>query len=297
MLKSSHSFWMIAVALMSVCSAVADEPQAPPTLKVLNERVCPGTISPYQYGQFIEYLCALTPSMFSEKLCDNSFEGVPPYRFAFRKETDRFERPWYPDGATNRGEYQLDKVAPFNGKVSQRIRQKPGDPATLGISQGGIYVKAGEPLRLSLYLRANDVQGPVKAAIWGEGKVYADAELSPVGRQWQKFEATLTATDSDTHATLTISFRGPGTLWIDQVSLMPSRNVCGWRTDVAECLKRFGRASFASAAARSRVSIGRPRSATRTSGCRLRPVGAGWNRPTPAWRSSSGCAAGLAPNR
>ena len=36
---------------------------------------------------------------------------------------------------------------------------------------------------------------------------------------------------------LTISFRGPGTLWIDQVSLMPIKNVFGWRTDVAEALK------------------------------------------------------------
>jgi alpha-N-arabinofuranosidase len=237
MLKAPRYLPAIGVLLATACVAFADEPQAPPTLKITNERICPGTISPYQYGQFIEYLCALTPSMYSEKLCDNSFEGVPPYRFVFRKETDRFERPWYPDGATNRGEYQLDNVHPFNGKVSQRIRQKPGDPATLGISQSGIYVKAGEPLRLSLHLRTSDVQGPVKATIWGEGKVYATAELSPLGRQWQRFEATLTPTDTDTHATLTISFRGPGTLWIDQVSLMPIKNVCGWRTDVAEALK------------------------------------------------------------
>ena len=63
------------------------------------------------------------------------------------------------------------------------------------------------------------------------------AELSPVGNGWKRFEATLTPTDTDTHATLTISFRGPGTLWIDQVSLMPTNNVFGWRTDVAEALK------------------------------------------------------------
>ncbi len=238
MLKFSRYFLAIGVVLLTACSVLADEPQpAAPTVKITNERICPGTISPYQYGQFIEYLCALMPSMFSEKLFDGSFEGVPPYRFAFRKETDRIEQPWYPDGATNRGEYQLDKADPFNGKVSQRIRQKPGDPATLGISQSGMYVKASEPLLLSLHLRADGVQGPVKAAIWGEGKDYATAEFSPVGKDWQRFEATLTPTDSDTRATLTISFRGPGTLWIDRVSLMPIQNVCGWRTDVAEALK------------------------------------------------------------
>jgi alpha-L-arabinofuranosidase len=237
MRKLSRYSLAIVVVLMTASSLLADEPQTPPTLKVTNERICRGTISPFQYGQFIEYLCALTPSMFSEKLFDNSFEGVPPYGFEFRKETDRIEQLWYPDGATNRGEYVLDPVGAFNGKVSKRIRQKPGDPTTLGVSQSGMYVKAGEPLRLSAYLRADGIQEPVKATIWGEGKVYATAELSPVGKEWKKFETTLTPTDSDTRATLTLSFRGPGTLWIDQVSLMPTKNVCGWRTDVAEALK------------------------------------------------------------
>jgi alpha-L-arabinofuranosidase len=237
MSKFSHCAIAVGVILATASSLFADEPPAAPTLKITNERICRGTISPYQYGQFIEYLCALTPSMFSEKLFDGSFEGVPPYGFEFRKETDRMEQPWYPDGATNRGEYVLDPAGAFNGKVSQRIRQKPGDPATLGVSQSGMYVKAGEPLRLSAHLRANDVQGPVKATIWGEGKVYATAELSPIGNDWKRLEATLTPSGTDTHATLTLSFRGPGTLWIDQVSLMPTKNVFGWRTDVAEALK------------------------------------------------------------
>lgn len=229
--------FLTIVVLVAATVSFADEPPAAPTLKVLNERVCDGTISPFQYGQFIEYLCALTPSMFAEKLFDGSFEGVPAYAFEFRKETDRIEQPWYPDGAVNRGEFTLDPDRPFNGKLSKRIRQKSGDPATLGISQSGMYVKAGEPLRLSLYLRANGVQGPVKAAIWGEGKVYATAEFSSIGKEWNRYEATLTPTASDAHATVTISFRGPGTLWIDQVSLMPRNNVFGWRTDIAEALK------------------------------------------------------------
>ena len=45
-------------------------------------------------------------------------------------------------------------VNAFNGKVSQRITQKPGDPCTLGISQDGKFVLKGEKLRCSLHLRA-----------------------------------------------------------------------------------------------------------------------------------------------
>src|SRR5437763_12641005 len=83
---------------------------AAPTLVITREPLCPGTISPFQCGQFIEYLCALTPSMFAEKVYDGSFEGVPDYAVAFRKQTDRLEQPWYPDGAVHRGEYTLDST-------------------------------------------------------------------------------------------------------------------------------------------------------------------------------------------
>jgi alpha-N-arabinofuranosidase len=223
---------------MCVASAIpAGEPAtSTAVIRVTRDRVCSGTISPYQYGQFIEYLCAMTPSMFAEKLSDGSFEGVPPYRKGFREQTDRHEQPWYPDGAVHRGEFMLDADGPFNGKVSQRIQQKPGDPCTLGVSQGGISVRAGESLQCSLHLRAKDLAGPVRVTIWGEGKTYATAEMRPTD-QWQRFQASLCPTGTDAHATLTISFRGPGTLWIDLASLMPTQNVFGWRADVAEALK------------------------------------------------------------
>jgi alpha-L-arabinofuranosidase len=236
-MRQFSRYFVVAGVILTLANSVPAADDSAATLKITNERLCSAAISPYQYGQFIEYLCALTPSMYAEKVFDGSFEGVPEYGFEFRRETDRYEKPWYPDGSTNRGEFVRDPDGPYNGKVSMRIRQKPGDPATLGVSQSGMYVKADEPIRLSLYLRADGMQGPVKAALWGEGKTYATAEVSPVGKDWKRFETTLTPNATDNHATLTISFRGPGTLWIDQVSLIPKDNVCGWRTDVAEALK------------------------------------------------------------
>jgi alpha-L-arabinofuranosidase len=234
MLRKHALIGMIVFGAMF--ASIANVQSATPVLKVTREHVCPGTISPYQYGQFIEYLCALTPSMFAEKVSDKSFEGVPEYKVAFRKETDRFENPWYPDGAVHRGDFALDPDNPFNGKVSQRISQKDGEPCTLGITQGEKYVQAGEKLRCSLYLRCRGTAGPVSVAIWGQGKTYASTEFKPT-EQWQRYETTLTPTDTDAHAALTISFRGPDAIWIDQVSLMPTDTVFGWRKDVAEALK------------------------------------------------------------
>ncbi len=228
---------MACVVLSAAYSAWASDSQhAVPVWKITRQRVCSGTISPYQNGQFIEYLCGLTPSIFAEEVFDGSFEGVPPYKVTFRPQTDRLERPWYPDGAVHRGEFALDPVEPFNGKVSQRISQKPGGACTLGISQSEKYVKAGAALRCSLYLRARGTRHPVTVALWGTGKVYATATFQPT-EHWQRYEAVLTSSESDTHATLTISLVGPGTVWIDQVSLMPTDNVFGWRRDVAEALK------------------------------------------------------------
>jgi alpha-N-arabinofuranosidase len=205
-------------------------------ITVTNEPVCAGAISPYQNGQFIEYLCGLTPSMFAEQVFDASFEGVPAYRYAFRREIDRLEKPWYPTGAVHRGDFALDPVAPYNGKVSQRITQKPGDPCTLGVSQEGKHVKVGERLRCSLYLRARGLQSAVEVAVWGQGRTYASATFQPT-QKWQRFETVLEPNGTDPAATLSITFRGPGTLWIDQVSLMSVENVFGWRRDVAESLK------------------------------------------------------------
>ena len=227
--KGTGKAWFDQIELGEVDLSCADWVITP-------EPVCPGTISPFQYGQFIEYLCALTPSMFAEKLFDGSFEGVPDYRFEFRRQTDRLEKPWYPDGAVHRGEFALDPASPFNGKVSQRVRQKPGDPCTLGVSQTGMYVKAGEPLACSLHLRAEGLHRPVRVTLHGEGKTYATAEFRP-GDRWQRFQAALTPSATDTQATLTIFLRGPGTLWVDQVSLMPTDTVFGWRRDVAEALQ------------------------------------------------------------
>jgi hypothetical protein len=179
-MRNSFGSVVLSVVVVSIGlpGSAGESPAAAPTLRITRDRICPGAISPYQYGQFIEYLCGLTQSMFAEQVSDGSFEGVPPYNVSFRKELDRIEQPWYPDGAVHRGDYALDPVNPFNGKVSQRISQKNGDPCTLGISQGEKYVKAGQAFRCVIHLRANGTQHPVVVAIWGHGKTYTSAEFN-----------------------------------------------------------------------------------------------------------------------
>lgn len=193
-------------------------------------------IHPFQYGQFVEYLCDLIPAMWAEKLYDGSFEGLSPYKFTHIAETDFKEKPWYPSGATNRADYALDRTTKVSGEVSKKIAVPTGAPCTVGLSQDGIFAEQGSALIFKCWLRAESLTGPVRVRLHHEKQVLAETEFKP-GADWQKYEARLTPNARDTNATLTIEFRGRATLWLDNASLVPTDTVGGWRKDVVEAVR------------------------------------------------------------
>lgn len=197
---------------------------------------CQGEINPYQYGQFMEYLCDLVPAMWAEKLYDGSFEGLGAYKMAFLRQTDFREKPWYPSGAVNRAEYVLDPRDPIGGKVCQKIAVPAGAPCTVGISQDGIAVERDAAYGFTCYLRQEGIREPVRINLHREGTGFASCTFQPT-ESWKKYRARLVTTATTAHATLSIHFRGPGTLWLDSASLMPEKNIAGWRPDVVEAVK------------------------------------------------------------
>lgn len=205
-------------------------------LKITRNFLLPDTISPYQYGQFIEYLCDLVPSMWAEKLNDGSFEGPSNYKVAFIKEEDNREKPWYPSGDTNRAEYAHDPQNPVSGQVSRKIVVRQGPPSSVGLSQDGVAVKAGQAYSFSCFLRQNGMEGPVAVRLHRDGRTLAGGELR-ASDQWQKATVELRPTETTSAATLSIELRGPGTLWIDNASLMPDDSIAGWRADVVEAVR------------------------------------------------------------
>lgn len=202
------------------------------TVTVSAEPLNDGTITSRQCGQFIEYLCNLVPGLWAEKVYDGRFEGLSHYKVAFIPQTDFREKSWYPCGAVNRGEYANNG----EGHGGQRIRVAGGAPCTLGISQDGIAVDPAHPYILSCRLRQEGVQGPVTVRLHRAGRTLASAEFNPEG-QWKDFQARLLPASSEHNATIEISFRGPGTLWIDRVSLMPDDAIGGWRSDALKAIK------------------------------------------------------------
>ncbi len=206
-------------------------------IRVLPNRITRDKIGPYQNGQFVEFLASLVRSMHAEKVFDNAFVGLEPYLGWYIKQTDFRENPWYPSGAVHRGEYVLDETDPFNGPVSQKIHVHGSDPCDLGISQDGISVEEGTKYTLSCYLRQLNLAGPVRAQIAHGSEVLASCELGDARTEWSKHSVTLTASGTSDRATLKLEFRGPGTLWLDKVSLMPVDHVNGWRLDVVDAVR------------------------------------------------------------
>jgi alpha-N-arabinofuranosidase len=215
--------------------SIAEAHMSSDPVKVLKRPLVDAEISPLQYGQFIEYLCNMVPSMWAEKLYDGSFEGLSPYKFKYLTQTDFKEKPWYPCGATNRASFELDHDTKVSGDVSQRIRVEGSAPCTVGIAQDGIAVQPSAPCRFKVWLRREGGHGEVSVRLHEGSHTLATCHFSPDG-EWRKYESTLQPSASSTGATLSIQFNGPGTLWLDNASLMPEDAVGGWRKDVVEAL-------------------------------------------------------------
>ena len=71
-----------------------------------------------------------------------------------------------------------------------------------------------------------------------EGKVLATCKFEATG-DWKKYTAKLAATETAADASLTITYTGPGTVWLDNLSLMPEDSVSGWRRDVVEAIREL----------------------------------------------------------
>jgi alpha-N-arabinofuranosidase len=213
-----------------------DEPDDLQDVTVTRERWSDRPIDLKQGGQFIEPLCRLTSSMIAQQVDDTSFEEEPPWRPSYKRAIDKPYRPWYPDGAVHLAKYSFDTENAFNGKRSQKI-ELPVAHAWAGISQDGFYLDTGRRYKLRLHLRGEGA-GKVRASLHGGGTMLTgQVSLGTASPEWKPAEVLLRPNKASTNATLTIEFEGPGTLWLDRVSLIEDTAVLGvWRPDVVQAL-------------------------------------------------------------
>ena len=125
---------------------------------------------------------------------------------------------------------------------SLRIEAGDGVIERHGIYQPRIPVTAGLEYRGYFWLRTTDYDGEVIVSLKSDAdasQVYAAAKIHPISKgDWRKYEFSLKPAGNDPLARFSILFPGRGTVWIDQVSLMPADVEPGdVRRDVFEKIK------------------------------------------------------------
>jgi alpha-L-arabinofuranosidase len=121
--------------------------------------------------------------------------------------------------------FYQDDQNPFNGKYSQRIEYL-GETGKAGLINGGlnrwgIAVKSGQQFQGRVYLRSENLGGPVFVALQSAdgANQYAVQQISGTTGDWAKYPFTLTSNATDPNARFAIWMENSGTLWIDQAVL------------------------------------------------------------------------------
>jgi len=126
-----------------------------------------------------------------------------------------------------------------------RLDAEPAADGRVGVANEGFFgigVRQGEQYRLSLHARGGDFKGPLRVRLEdANGAPCSDeVEIGPIGKSWQKFEKILTGSKTDSKARLVIEAGAKGTVWLDFVSLFPTKTwknrPNGLRPDIADMI-------------------------------------------------------------
>jgi alpha-N-arabinofuranosidase len=232
----SHHRRRFACALLvlagSFPAGAADEVVVPIPAKPLHD----GRIRPTLFGNFIELLDDLVPGMRAEMLNDRGFEGVVPAAnwVYFDGSPTLCDREW--DKSTD---WAIETKGAFNGARCARLTVRPGRASDL--TQSGLAVTVGETYHLSAYVRTEgDVRLETALTVRKADGTFDDLTAAALDRPapgWSKVCATLKPAGTTDRAVFRLRARGEGTVWVDQVSLMPESNRLGWRADVVDAIK------------------------------------------------------------
>lgn len=196
-------------------------------------------ISPLLYGQFLEFMFeGIKGGLHAELIRNRSFEEAANI-IGLSREWNR-----YPDDRND--DYALsfawdDKDAYPSQRKEHALRVKAGDGVIKrhGVYQARVPVRAGVEYSGYIWLKTTNYDDAVTVALESDvnlGQVYAAADVAQITKgDWRRYDFTLKPTTSDPLARFAILFPGRGTVWIDQVSLMPGDAAPGGvRRDVFE---------------------------------------------------------------
>jgi alpha-L-arabinofuranosidase len=183
-----------------------------------------------RYGVFFEdYNHGGDGGLYAELVRNRSFEdGETPEAWTL-----------HGDGAT----MALDQERPLNSRNPTSLRLAMAAGATIRLTNDGYWgmaLRKGARYRFSCYARSADIASLHIGVQSADGIVHSVATLGGISEEWTQRECVFVSPIGDARAKLAVLADGPGTLWLDMVSLFPldtwRDKPNGMRRDIAELI-------------------------------------------------------------
>ncbi len=188
------------------------------------------SVSPALWGIFFEDINLSTDGgVYPELVRNRSFEDS--------EQPDNWKITTAPDA---KSEIAIDSSGPLNPLNRHSLRVKLDGSASL-VNDGyyGMNIVKGESYVFKFAVRAtNGFSGSVAVKILAAGKELASGEVKGISGGWKYYTLDLTSADTDSKAHLQLDLSGRGTLFLDMVSLSPTKTWKnhGLRPDLAEAM-------------------------------------------------------------
>ena len=235
----------------------AAQPPPPATARIeIDAGRVEGRIDPLLYGQFVEFMFeGIKGGLHAELLRNRGFEE-PPNAIGLSRHWER-----YPDDRND--DYGLsfarddavaypvgDGAGRHDAGYALRVQLRPAVIERHGVYQPRVPVRTGVEYRGSFWMKTDAFAGTVRVALEADrtGGTVLDESIAanlagetppgaPASTGWQQYSFRLRPSAADPLARFAILFDGAGTVWLDQVSLLPGDSVDGVRADVLEKVK------------------------------------------------------------
>jgi alpha-N-arabinofuranosidase len=228
----------VAVALAgAACAQTSGAPEKRIAVTVDAAKTA-SPVSPYLYGQFIEHIGdTVNRSLWAEMIDDRKFyytvdsktAAPPPSR-------GRRANPWRPIGPDE--SVMMDRDHAYTGEHSPLIKLDGAAPR--GIAQAGVVLRKGRAYTGRVVLAGDAGADVTVSLVWGSGP--SDRQTIPIkGLQsaYAKFPLKFTALAETDNGRIEIAGQGKGALHVGAVSLMPTDNIRGFRTDTSLLLRQL----------------------------------------------------------
>lgn len=179
--------------------------------------------------------------LYAELVQNRDFEYIPADTKG-RDKTWNSTKAWSLKGDAST--YVIDSINPIhpNNKHYAKLTIKDAKTALVNEGFDGIAIKAGEKYDFSVFARTVEGKaGKLVIRLVGKnGEVYGEASIPTIGKDWKKYNTTITAKTTEANTSLEIVPQMIGTLDLDMISLFPQKTFKGrkngLRADLAQPL-------------------------------------------------------------